>query len=164
MLGNADIADNLQRLFPGQDGDAGITFAFGTAGINLVAVDALQRFVDLVGLGLGFLQQNAVGIKQLKRFGKAFALHSANAVDIPGDYFHARVPSDGLEVGALMGNLCFMGLIFCKNKRPVPICFCVSSELMLIVYQFINLLFYIFSHFIFGTKFRLEAWDVFATQ
>jgi len=25
-------------------------------------------------------------------------LHSANAVDIPGNYFHARVPSNGLKM------------------------------------------------------------------
>ena len=53
----------------------------------MVAVDALQRLVDLIGLGLGFLQQNAVGIKPRERFGKALALYRANAVDIPGNYF-----------------------------------------------------------------------------
>jgi hypothetical protein len=37
-------------------------------------------------------------------------LHRANAVDIPGNYFHAMIPSGGLEVGALMASLCFSGL------------------------------------------------------
>jgi hypothetical protein len=51
-----------------------------------------------------------------ERFGKAFALSRANAVNIPGNYFHSMIPIDALEVessmvkmrlGAIL-TLCFL--------------------------------------------------------
>ena len=88
VLAYAYVADDLQRLLFGKNSHPGIALAFGAVRIYVIAVYAFQGLFYLLGLGLGFLQQNTVGIKQLKRFGKAFALHRANAVDIPGDYFH----------------------------------------------------------------------------
>ena len=77
---NANIIDNLQRRLPGQQRDAGIALALGAVGINMVAFDTLQSLVDLIGLGLGFLQQNTVGIQQCKCFGKALALYDAGGI------------------------------------------------------------------------------------
>jgi hypothetical protein len=54
----------------------------------MVAAYAFQRLFDLVALRFGFLQQYAVGIEPHKRIGKTFVLYRANAVDIPGNYFH----------------------------------------------------------------------------
>jgi hypothetical protein len=52
----AYAADDLQRLIAGKNSHARIALAFGAVGINPLAVNAFQRLVDLLGLGLGFLQ------------------------------------------------------------------------------------------------------------
>jgi len=46
-------------------------------------------------------------------------LHSANAVDIPGDYFHAVVPSAWLEVGDFNNELVFCDFGFLQKKGAV---------------------------------------------
>lgn len=88
MIGLADVAQNLQRLLPAQQRDAGIALALGRIGVNVVTVYAGQGLGDLIFLGLGFLQQDAIGVDSSQSFGKTFALHGANAVNVPGDDFH----------------------------------------------------------------------------
>jgi hypothetical protein len=57
----------------------------------VIAADTFKRLINLIGLGLGFLQQNAVRIKLSERFSKTFALHGTDTVNIPGDYFHVDI-------------------------------------------------------------------------
>ena len=90
VLLHPHVAGDRQGCLPAEDGDAGVTLAHGGITADVVAVDAVQGGVDLLVLGLGFLQAEHVRIQCFEGFGEIFLDHGAQAIDVPGGNFHRQ--------------------------------------------------------------------------
>ncbi len=84
---NAEMRRDLQRTLLGEDGRAGVTFLLGAVPIRRV-VRGPELF-DLIGRTLGFLEAQDVRFLGVEKFEKVLLQDSAQAVDVPGNEFHA---------------------------------------------------------------------------
>ena len=87
VLGHADALRDFQRAQLREDDGAGVALLLRAVPVRRV-VRGPELF-DLVGVRLGFLQAQDVGLFVVEVFEKIFAEHGAQAVDVPGNQFHA---------------------------------------------------------------------------
>ena len=88
MLGHADVRCDLQRTRLRENRRAGVTFRFRAIPIGCVMLR--PELFHLVGRAFGLLQAKHVGFRGVEKPEKILLQHGAQAVDVPGNQFHAR--------------------------------------------------------------------------
>ena len=87
VLGDAEMRRDFERNFFRENRRAGIAFFCG--GVPKSRVARRPELLDLVGRAFGFLQAKDVGLLGVEEFKEFFLKHGAQAVDVPGNEFHA---------------------------------------------------------------------------
>ena len=88
VFGDAEMRRDFKWAFFREDARAGITLLLRRVPISRV-VRGPELF-DLIGRTFGFLQTQDVRLLRLEKFEKVLLQHGAQAVDVPGNEFHAE--------------------------------------------------------------------------
>src|SRR6185312_5326849 len=78
----------------GEGGHAGVALLLAPVPLTVVAVRVQDLGGELVGLGLGLLQADHVGLLALEPLAEALLPCGADAVDVPRDQFHGFSGAD----------------------------------------------------------------------
>jgi hypothetical protein len=91
-----EAALDLRRSGLGESGDAGVALLLAPVPLAVAAVRVEDLGGELIGLGLGLLEADDVGLLALEPLAEALLPGGADAVDVPADELQATTSIVGI--------------------------------------------------------------------